>query len=165
MANQLKMALVQAILLLRKRGWSFRRIARELGVHRETVARHAALAGQKALSAQAPDGPDPVQALPKPAKAPIGSDADPQAPKPAKAPIGSECSSEASAKPPIPAPVPTRSACQPLHEVIRVKLVFDSAGMVFEPRRAKTPGFLRVGSRWTPKCSATFYPYFSMFGT
>jgi transposase len=41
MANQLKMAEVQAILALVRRGWSFRRIARELGVHRETVSRYA----------------------------------------------------------------------------------------------------------------------------
>ena len=40
MANQLKMAEIQSILTLRTRGWSFRRIARELGVHRETVARY-----------------------------------------------------------------------------------------------------------------------------
>lgn len=40
MANQLKMALVQSILTLHARGWSRRRIARELGVHRETVGRY-----------------------------------------------------------------------------------------------------------------------------
>lgn len=95
MANQLKMGSIQAILMLRKRGWSFRRIARELGLHRENVARHVPLAGQKPLSVQAADGPDPGQAPLKPARAPIGSDADPQAPKPAKAPIGSGGTSEA----------------------------------------------------------------------
>ena len=40
MANRLKMALVQSILTLHGHGWSRRRIARELGVHRETVGRH-----------------------------------------------------------------------------------------------------------------------------
>jgi transposase len=40
MANQLKMAMVEAIIALLARGWSYRRIARELGVHRETVARY-----------------------------------------------------------------------------------------------------------------------------
>ena len=40
MANQLKMAEVQAILALARHGWSRRRIARELGVHRETVGRY-----------------------------------------------------------------------------------------------------------------------------
>jgi IstB-like ATP binding protein len=43
-ANQLKMAKVHTILTLRARGWSFRRIGRELGVHRETAARYARLA-------------------------------------------------------------------------------------------------------------------------
>ena len=43
MVNELEMADVQAIIALHGRGWSDRRIARELGVHRETVARHVAL--------------------------------------------------------------------------------------------------------------------------
>ena len=44
MANQLKMAKVQSIQTLHARGWSQRRIARELGVHRETVARYVRIA-------------------------------------------------------------------------------------------------------------------------
>ena len=41
MANVLKMAMVQAIIgLLEQGGWSYRRIIREPGVHRETVARY-----------------------------------------------------------------------------------------------------------------------------
>jgi transposase len=44
MANHLKMAKVQAIQALRARGWSFRRIGRELGIHRDTARRHVALA-------------------------------------------------------------------------------------------------------------------------
>ena len=40
MANQLKMATRNAIIVLWRRGWSHRRIARELGVHRETVSRY-----------------------------------------------------------------------------------------------------------------------------
>jgi transposase len=43
-ANRLKMAEVQVIVTLRARGWSFRRIGRELGVHRETAARYVRLA-------------------------------------------------------------------------------------------------------------------------
>jgi transposase len=39
MANRLKMANVEAILQLHRQSWSNRRIARELGVHRDTVAR------------------------------------------------------------------------------------------------------------------------------
>ena len=40
MANQLKVAVVHAIVGLLEQGWPHRRIARELGVHRETVARY-----------------------------------------------------------------------------------------------------------------------------
>jgi transposase len=58
MANQLKMAEVQAILALARGGWSHRHIARQLGVHRETVGRHLR------LSAHGDS---------KPASAPIGS--------------------------------------------------------------------------------------------
>jgi transposase len=41
MANVLKMAKINAIWCLLEQGWSRRRIARELGVHRETVSRYA----------------------------------------------------------------------------------------------------------------------------
>jgi transposase len=100
MANQLEMAKVNAILKLRERGWSFRRIARELGVHRETVARHVHEdQGTASKPAKAPPGSEG----PKPAKAPPGS----EGPKPAKAPPGSE---------------PSQSACQPYREVILAKL-------------------------------------------
>ena len=51
MANQLKMALVDSIITLHGHGWSRRRIARELGVHRETVGRYVNCAG--------PPKPDP----------------------------------------------------------------------------------------------------------
>jgi len=45
-ANQLKMAKVHSILTLHERGWSFRRIARALGIHRETVQRYVQLADE-----------------------------------------------------------------------------------------------------------------------
>lgn len=57
MANQLTMADIQAILTLHQRGWRNRRIARELSIDRETVAKY--------IRASA--------CVPKPAKAPIGS--------------------------------------------------------------------------------------------
>jgi transposase len=40
MPNRLKMTTVQAVMALHQRGWSQRRIARELGIDRETVSRH-----------------------------------------------------------------------------------------------------------------------------
>jgi len=52
MSNRLKMAEHQAILGLARLNWSYRRIAAELGVDRETVARHV-----KAASLDDPDGP------------------------------------------------------------------------------------------------------------
>jgi hypothetical protein len=78
MANQLRVAQIHSILTLYERGWICRRIARELGVDRETVGKYV---GQ----ARAPDGA-------KPAKAPTGSVPGPGwagEPKPAKAPPGS----------------------------------------------------------------------------
>ena len=86
MANRLKMAMVHTIHTLLQRGWSRRRIARALGIDRETVGRYARLA------AAAPPGGGPptlgsadtvpeVSGLPfddredlsKPAGAPLGS--------------------------------------------------------------------------------------------
>ena len=57
MANQLKMDMVNAILTLKQRGWSQRRIARELGINRETVAKYINLpdAGPKPAT-NAPTG-------------------------------------------------------------------------------------------------------------
>ena len=51
MAHHLEMAMIHAILTLHGQGWSHRRIARELGLNRETVGRHVALAGSKPASA------------------------------------------------------------------------------------------------------------------
>ena len=67
MANQLKMATVQFILSLHAQGWSGRRIARELGVNRETVSRY--VCGSK--PANAPIGRAGKSALSNPANAPI----------------------------------------------------------------------------------------------
>ena len=68
------MGCINALLLLHERGRSFRQIAAELGIHRETVARHVRLSRE---------GP------PKPAKVTTGSSADPD-PKPAKVTTGSK---------------------------------------------------------------------------
>src|SRR5208282_4651984 len=45
--NELNVSLQHSILTLAAQGWSNRRIARELGLHRETVGRHLRLAGSK----------------------------------------------------------------------------------------------------------------------
>ncbi len=78
MANRLKMATVQSILTLHERGWSARRIARELQVNRETVSRHVRLAasaeprGDGSNPANAPIVPGRGSALSNPANAPPG---------------------------------------------------------------------------------------------
>ena len=62
MPNQLKMPKIQSILALRQQGWPFIRIAEELGIHRETVARYVRLHSKPA---EAPTG----SAEPKPTEA------------------------------------------------------------------------------------------------
>src|SRR6266481_3809883 len=69
--NQLKMDIQQTISTLSSGGWSQRRIARELGIDRETVARYCRLARQV-------EGP-------KPAIPPAGSEPA-QGPNPAIVP-------------------------------------------------------------------------------
>lgn len=93
--NTLSVSLQHSIATLAARGWSQRRIARELGIHRETVGRYL----------QQPD--------PKPAKVPIGSGADSDS-EPAKLSVGSENDSEAKpAKVPIGVAPRSRSQCEP----------------------------------------------------
>jgi len=95
MANQLKMAIVNAIWTLKQRGWSNRRIARELGIDRETVARYIHV----------------WQTDPKPAiNAPTGSEGV----KPANASTGSVGKDTQKPGP--------ESQCEPFHEVIGDKL-------------------------------------------
>src|SRR6266702_2580457 len=98
MANHLDMANIDSIGILHQRGWSQRRIARELGIDRETVARQlkGLIARPKpASAAEAPIGSEPIPAGSKPAtweQAPIGSAVAATASKPAtvaEAPIGS----------------------------------------------------------------------------
>jgi transposase len=104
MANRLKMALTESIHSLYQRGWSQRRIARELNVDRETVAKH--------LRARQDES--------KPATAPIGSLAQGDESKPATAPIGS--SGGFDLPPAIvhsPPPTPKQpSGCEPWRSTI-----------------------------------------------
>src|SRR5690242_6773974 len=87
MSNLLQVAVIDTILSLHQRGWSHRRIARELGIHRETVARYLRQAPAP-KPANAPIGSSDADNDSKPANAPIGSPAPGDAPKPAIAPIG-----------------------------------------------------------------------------
>lgn len=108
MANRLKMAKIDAILHLHEQKWSKRRIARELGVHRDTVARVIRTAERiskqaEALTAQnRPPEPGALTAQIRP-------------PCP-EAPPGSE------AAPPPTLPVPSTSLCAPFRDVILAKL-------------------------------------------
>lgn len=85
MANRLKVAVVDAIIGLLEHGWSYRRISRELGVHRETVARYDRLRDSKPANVTSgsaghdhskpsnlPPGPS-LGGDPKPANVPPGS--------------------------------------------------------------------------------------------
>jgi transposase len=91
--NQLKMELQQTISTLSGRGWSQRRIARELDIDRETVARYRRMARQAEAS------------------------------KPAIPPAGSEPSSESKPAISPPGSSPGRpSHCQPFEAVIKVSL-------------------------------------------
>lgn len=66
MANRLRMAKTQAIIGLLEQGWYHRRIARELGVHRETVARYDRLrkAGSLKPTISTPGTPPPETSKP-----------------------------------------------------------------------------------------------------
>src|SRR5580704_14149669 len=79
MPNLLKAAMLDTIQSLHQRGWSRRRIARELGIDRETVARHLGQVQAGSKPAIAPPGSAPPDGSSKPAIAPPGS-TDPPAP-------------------------------------------------------------------------------------
>jgi transposase/transposase-like protein len=128
MANLLKMAKIDAILSLHQRKWSIRRIAKELGIHRDTVARQIRLWEQDSKPARAPLGSaEHVTVCPeaKQATLPEGAQSSEQAtcaegaqsPKqatPEGAPIG-------SARPQADKPRQA-SLCEPWRQVILDKL-------------------------------------------
>ena len=60
MAHRLKMAMIHAIEALLRLGWSYRRISRELGIHRETVSRYDRLR-QRKPSISTPGSDPPVE--------------------------------------------------------------------------------------------------------
>ena len=89
MSNLLKVAMIDLILSLHRQGLSQRRIASELGINRETVARYLSDARDAAKPAIAPSGSITAEAEPKPANAPSGSITAEAESKPANAPSGS----------------------------------------------------------------------------
>jgi transposase len=98
MSNRLKVAMIAVILSLHRKGWSQRRIANELEIHRETVARYLRQ----------------VRAAPKPAIAPSGSDV-PEATPSADAPVpGSPGDRGGSARGRL-------SDCEPWRDIIQFK--------------------------------------------
>jgi transposase len=112
MSNLLKVAMIEIILSLHRKGWSQRRIARELEINRETVARYLRQ----------------VRTASKPADAPTGSVGPDAASKPANAPTGSTpLETEPIALPPgsVPGSVERghgrSSECEPWRDVIRSK--------------------------------------------
>jgi transposase len=124
MANRLKMALAESIQTLYQRGWSQRRIARELNVDRETVAKHLRARHELSKPATAPTGSPAEGDESKPATAPIGSPAEGDESKPATAPIGSDGRFD----PPLatvdsPPSAPTQpSGCEPWRSTIEAKV-------------------------------------------
>jgi transposase len=116
MANQLKMATIDSILTLYQRNWSIRRIAKELGIHRDTVARHLHLWKRGSKPARAPLGG--VEELPVYAEAkPVTPEEGAQRSKPAtlaEAPL--------SSAPPQAAAKRQPSLCEPWRQVILDKL-------------------------------------------
>jgi transposase len=125
MANQLKMADVQAILALWRSGWSLRRIARELGLNRETVGRYVGLAKQR-QSGMAAAVESVVSEGGLAGWAVVGAAADAGASKPASALTGSAALGEAepaSALTGVGGPSPLeRSAAWPWRAIIDEKL-------------------------------------------
>ena len=72
--NQLIVSLQHSIISLADKGWSARRIARELAIHRETVGRYVRAASRDSKPAIAPPGSEPASDS-KPAIVPAGSKA------------------------------------------------------------------------------------------
>jgi transposase len=117
MSNQLSMDTVQAIHALRAQDWSLRKIARELGIHRSTVAAHLA-----SKPAKVPTGSEGS----KPAKVPTGSETDlPDGFGDLPEPFGEESSNEEEDH--------SRSRCVPWRDVILEKLAQGlSAQRIFQ---------------------------------
>ena len=114
MSNRLKVAMIDVILSLHRKGWSQRRIATELEINRETVARYLKQARAAPKPAIAPSGSDSPEPAPKPAIAPPGSDSLEIAPNADVPPLtsASDDGSRARGRP---------SDCEPWRDIIQSK--------------------------------------------
>jgi len=114
--NQLKMDIQQTISTLSRGGWSQRRIARELGIDRETVARYRRLARQvvEPNPAIPPAGSELVE-RPNPAIVPPGPEATPP-PSPPSTEPSTPAISPAGSKP------GRVSHCEPFESFIKAGL-------------------------------------------
>lgn len=125
MANKLNMADQATIITLWRRGWSQRRIARETGVNRETVARYIKLA----LGGWEPGGP-PVDSKPAISTPGSGARDGPESMGPDGHAAGHGPATESNHTISTPGsndlkaitPAGRRSLCEPLREVIEAKL-------------------------------------------
>jgi len=138
MANRLKMAIVQSILSLHAQGWSARRIAKALEVHRDTVSRYvrtAALAAPKPAIAPILPGrvlgdSKPATPLPVDDNAPIGAGVVP-------APAGEPLPPEPIDPQPKPANAPIRAtgSGRPSDAVPWLEFILDKRGQGLSIRR------------------------------
>jgi transposase len=118
MSKRLKVATVDSIHLLHAQGWTNRRIARELGINRETVNRYVRrLQADSALLLVV----GPGENAPKPANAPIGNSAALATSDPSIAPIGEDSSSAANTCASVANNQGRRSDCEPWREIILAK--------------------------------------------
>jgi transposase len=115
MANQLKMVQIETIIALHQRKWSIRRIARELDLHRDTVARHIAQHEQGAKQAGAPLGDSAIPGSSGDAKQATDQEGA-QSVKIGQAPIGSTRPSKPQEH------EQQASLCEPWRQVILDKL-------------------------------------------
>lgn len=129
MSNRLKMANIQAVLQLHAQGWSFRRIAKELHIDRDTVSRYVRLSKAKP-AIEAPTGsevpwPEATDAANAPNSPRLGSKPATEAltgcvgPFPALADGVPPAAMEFLARQPRRA---CRSVCEPHRELILAKL-------------------------------------------
>src|SRR5690242_2539270 len=118
MANRLKMAEHQAIIRLARLSWSYRRIAAELGVDRETVSRHVKAAAARGDPVAGARSGDPNATIVMTAS--MGSEVEANATIPM---IGSAASApDPNAAIPITGSTGRRSLCEPWREVIVASL-------------------------------------------